>query len=372
VKLQGIDFIILIMTEDEKNMKFVLELALLGLGFTSPNPCVGAVIVKNSRIVGIGYHKKRGDKHAEIIAIEDARGYLEDATLYVNLEPCTIFGATPPCAPVIKDAGIKRVVISNRDPNPKVNGRGIAYLKENGIDVIEGVLENEGAFLNRFFFYYMKHQRPYLIGKIAVSLDGFIADKSGNSRWISGDESRRYVHKVRGEVDGIMVGKGTVEKDDPSLLPVSFYSPKIPARILVAMTPFTNFAYKIFTNPGRIFIVTSEEANWCVPKELSSKVTLVRVKVSNGSLNMHEALEQLGSYGIQSILCEGGSYLMGELLRHQLLNEIMIFYSPIILGDGIKVFGGISLDINSAIKQFKVHERIEFEQDTMLRLIRYD
>lgn len=354
-------------------MRKVFELAKLGEGFTSPNPMVGAVIVKEGRIVGIGYHKKKGDKHAEIRAIEDAVGHLEGSTLYINLEPCVHHGSTPPCAPVVAQSGIKRVVISNIDPNPLVSGKGVEYLRSKGIEVLTGVLEEEGYFLNRFFFHYMKTGFPYVIGKMALSMDGFIADNSGNSKWITGEDSRKYVHKLRGDVDAIMVGKGTIEKDNPSLLPRLIYSPRVPAKVVVARKPFKNFDYQIFDSEGMVYVLTVKNSEWRVPSDLRANIELVEVGVlENGAIDLREALVALGKRGIQSILCEGGSFLMGELLKLGLVQELVIFYSNLILGSGLKPFGGISLAIDEAIKDFKLFERLSFQNDIMVRFLKND
>jgi len=354
-------------------MKKVFELAKLGEGFTSPNPMVGAVIVKEGRVVGIGYHKKKGDKHAEIRAIEDAVGHLEGSTLYINLEPCVHQGSTPPCAPVVAQVGIKRVVISNIDPNPLVKGKGVEYLRSKGIEVLTGVLEEEGYFLNRFFFHYMKTGFPYVIGKMALSMDGFIADNRGNSKWITGEDSRKYVHRLRGNVDAIMVGKGTIEKDNPSLLPRFIYSPRLPAKVVVARKPFSNFDYQIFDSEGIVYIVTVKNSKWHVPPNLRAKIELVEVDgLEDGTIDLREALIALGKKGIQSILCEGGSFLMGELLKLGLVQELVIFYSNLILGSGLKPFSGFSLAIDKGIKDFKLYERLSFQNDTMVRFLKND
>ncbi len=349
-------------------MRIVFDLAKLGAGFTSPNPLVGAVIVNNGRIVGIGYHKKKGEKHAEVRAIEDAVGHLEGSTLYINLEPCSHHGATPPCVPLVAEVGIKRVVISNLDPNPLVNGRGVEFLRNKGIKVEIGVLEEEGYFLNRVFFHYITTGLPYIIGKLALSLDGFIADKDGASRWISSEESRRFVHQLRGEVDAIMVGEGTVLKDNPELLPRMVYSPKIPARIVVARRPFVDFNFKIFNTGGKIYIITSSESKWSLPEGINSEVSLIQVdEIESGYLNLVEAFQILGKNGVQSILCEGGSILMGELLKQGLLNELLVFYSGLILGDGIKPFGNLEVSIEENLRPFEVVERSSFGSDTLVR-----
>lgn len=355
---------------DEFFMRKALELASLGAGFTSPNPMVGAVIVNKGRIVGIGYHKKKGDKHAEIRAIEDAQGYLEGSTLYVNLEPCAHYGATPPCAPVIPQVGIKRVVISNLDPNPLVNGKGVQILKEQGVEVVTGVLEKEGEFLNRFFFKFMRTGLPYIIVKVASTLDGFLADAFGNSKWITQEDSRRYVHKLRGEVDAIMVGKGTVLKDDPLLTPREVFAPRMPFKIIVAKKPFPSYNYKVFDNPEKVIIVTSESSEWILPPELIERVKFIPVPKSDDRLDLNLALKKLGEFGIQSILCEGGSFLYSELLKNNLVDEIILFYAPIILGKGLSLFSGLEKTLDNGLRNFKVHETVNFENDVMVRLLR--
>lgn len=353
-------------------MRKALELASLGAGFTSPNPMVGAVIVKKGRIVGIGYHKKKGDKHAEIKAIEDAAGHLEGSTLYINLEPCVHYGATPPCAPVVAKVGIKRVVISNLDPNPLIHGKGVELLKKSGLEVEVGLLEGEGKFLNRYFFKYMQTRFPYLILKAALTLDGYIADLEGLSKWISGEDSREFVHKLRGEVDAVMVGKGTVIKDNPELTPRDVYAPKLPYRIIVASKPFDSFDFKIFRNPEKLIIVTSERMEWNLPDYLRSEILFIRVEEVEGKLNLKEAMKKLGEIGIQSIICEGGSILFGELIREGLSDELVLFYAPIILGEGLKIFSGFARPIKSPLKGFRIHETINFKDDIMVRYLRYE
>ncbi|MEO0285861.1 MAG: bifunctional diaminohydroxyphosphoribosylaminopyrimidine deaminase/5-amino-6-(5-phosphoribosylamino)uracil reductase RibD [candidate division WOR-3 bacterium] len=353
-------------------MRKALDLASLGAGFTSPNPMVGAVIVKRGRIVGIGYHKKKGDKHAEIKAIEDAAGHLEGSTLYINLEPCVHYGATPPCAPVVAKAGIRRAVISNLDPNPLVQGKGVELLKNSGVEVEVGLLEEEGRFLNRFFFKYMQTGLPYLILKAALTLDGYIADLHGVSQWISGEDSREFVHRLRGEVDAVMVGKGTVIKDNPELTPRRIYAPKLPFRVIVAMKPFDSYDYKIFRNPEKLLIVTSERVKWELPDNIKNEIIIVKVEEQEGKLNLREALKKLGEIGIQSIICEGGSILFGELIRQKLPDELVIFYAPIILGEGLRVFSGFARDLGNPLKGFRVYETIKFKDDIMVRYLRYE
>jgi diaminohydroxyphosphoribosylaminopyrimidine deaminase/5-amino-6-(5-phosphoribosylamino)uracil reductase len=205
--------------KEEEYMKMAISLARRGLGATSPNPMVGAVLVKGKRIIGKGYHKRAGLPHAEVMAIEDAKGEAIGSTLYVNLEPCIHFGRTPPCVDAIKKAGIKKVVVSMLDPNPEMNGKAIEALKKADIGVKVGLLEDEARKLNEAFVVYMEKKRPFFVMKAAASLDGRIATKTCDSKWISNEESRKYANKLRSTMDGIMVGINTVITDNPLLVP---------------------------------------------------------------------------------------------------------------------------------------------------------
>ncbi|RQD69862.1 MAG: bifunctional diaminohydroxyphosphoribosylaminopyrimidine deaminase/5-amino-6-(5-phosphoribosylamino)uracil reductase RibD, partial [Tindallia sp. MSAO_Bac2] len=205
------------MEADEKYMWLALDLARQGLGSTSPNPVVGAVIVKNGEILGTGYHQAAGSPHAEIHALQNAGERAEGATLYVTLEPCVHHGKTPPCTDRIIEAGIKKVVISMVDPNPLVSGSGVKALEEGGIKVKIGVLEDKARILNEVFIKYITTGLPFVTSKSAMSMDGKIATRRGLSRWITSEKSREYAHQVRNQVDGIMVGIGTVLADDPRL-----------------------------------------------------------------------------------------------------------------------------------------------------------
>src|SRR4030066_766597 len=203
--------------DDEQWMKKVLCLAEKGRGRTSPNPMVGAILVKGDKPVGEGYHAKAGEAHAEIVAIQRAREESRGAILYLNLEPCAHYGKTPPCAPQVVEAGVKRVVIGREDPNPLVEGKGIEILRSAGLDVEVGILEKECRRLNEAFCKYILKKEPFVILKAAATLDGKIATKDGDSKWISGEASRHLVHQLRDQDDGVLVGMGTVLKDDPRL-----------------------------------------------------------------------------------------------------------------------------------------------------------
>ncbi|HQO62324.1 MAG TPA: bifunctional diaminohydroxyphosphoribosylaminopyrimidine deaminase/5-amino-6-(5-phosphoribosylamino)uracil reductase RibD, partial [Syntrophorhabdus sp.] len=219
--------------KDEQCMHLALSLARKGMGMTSPNPMVGALLVRGNRIVGKGYHRKAGTPHAEIVALNEAKEEAKGATLYVNLEPCAHAGRTPPCVNSIIAAGVRRVVVAMLDPNPLVNGEGVNELKKAGIEVKVGLLEEEAKRLNEAFAVYMEKKRPFFTMKGAVSLDGKIATKTCDSKWISNEESRRFVNKVRATVDGIMVGINTVILDNPLLVPKIARPRKYPVRIVL-------------------------------------------------------------------------------------------------------------------------------------------
>src|SRR4030043_306413 len=247
--------------DDEQWMKKVLCLAEKGRGRTSPNPMVGAILVKGGRMVGEGYHAKAGEAHAEVVAIQRAREEARGAILYLNLEPCAHYGKTPPCAPQVVKAGVKRVVIGMEDPNPVVNGKGAEALRKSGIAVKVGVLEKECRRLNEAFCKYILKKEPFVILKIAATLDGKIATRDGNSKWISGEASRRFVHKLRDQVDGIIVGTGTVLKDDP-MLTTRIKGGRNPYRIILdSRLRIPEKAKVIEVSPSKTIIATTELAS---------------------------------------------------------------------------------------------------------------
>jgi len=330
------------MNEDNRYMRLAIELAKRAEGMTSPNPIVGACIVKNGRIIGRSYHKKAGLPHAEVNALREAGQRAKGATLYVTLEPCDHFGRTPPCTDAIIKSGIRKVVIAMTDPNPINNGRGIKKLKRHGIKVVSGVLRHEAESMNKPYIKFVTKSLPYITVKVAQSLDGKIATKTGDSRWISSKDSRRYVHELRGKVDAVMVGAGTVLRDDPLLLSVTSRG-KQPVRIVVAGRT------KIPPN-SRIFSATDK-----------SPVLIVR--------SLEEALAQ---DGITNILVEGGGGLIASLIKKDLVDRFLIFIAPKIIGgafaktavegDGVKkIKDALSFKITN-IRKFKNDILVEAER----------
>ncbi len=322
---------------DEKFMRIALGLAELGRGFTAPNPMVGAVIVKNGRIIGAGYHKRAGEPHAEIRAMEDAGWNVEGATMYVTLEPCVHHGRTPPCVDKIIEMGIKRVVIATLDPNPKVHGKGVKKLQEAGIEVRVGVLEKEAKALNEAFFKYMETGLPFVILKLAVTIDGYLADIDGDSRWISSERSRGLVHKLRGEVDGIVVGVNTIIKDDPELTPRHIYPARIPARVILDSKLRTPVASKVLNMPPKTIIVTSENHDPQKKKILEDRGAEIWI-VGDEKVDLRLFLEKAGKEGFQSILIEGGAEVASAFIKDGLFDKIYLFYAPKLLGGGRPFF----------------------------------
>ena len=306
-------------------MRMALHLARKTKGLTNPNPAVGAVIVKAGKIAGKGYHKRCGLPHAEINALNDAGNKTKGAVLYVTLEPCDHFGRTPPCTEAIIGSGIKRVVIGMKDPNPLNNGRGVKKLKRAGIKTSVGVLESDAAELNKPFIKFITTGLPYVTVKMAESLDGKIATRSGDSKWITGDDSREYVHQLRGRVDAVMVGVNTVIKDNPTLLS-GIPGAKEPARVIVDTYLKVPRRSKIFTTSDRapVYIATA--------KKSLSGLDIITIRSDHGKVDLKDLLKKLGGMGIIHVLVEGGGELVASLVEKRLADEFLFFIAPKIIG----------------------------------------
>jgi len=326
------------MDRDEFYIKKTFKLALKGQGRTSPNPMVGAVLVKNDTIVGKGYHKKAGDMHAESVAINDAGENAKGATLYVNLEPCSHFGRTPPCVEQIIKNGISRVVFSMRDPNPLISGKGAGKLRDASIEVKTGVLESEARDLNEVFVKYITTGRPFVTLKLALSLDGKIATKTGESKWITGEKSRLMVHKTRNIVDANLVGIGTVLRDDPMLttrLPSK--RGRDPIRIVVDSLLKIPLKAKIFTeksNAQNIIVTTmsSYEERGAIYEQMPKTKVLVVGTSKKNKVSLNQMTDRLGSMKITSIMIEGGAEIGGSAIREGIVDKVMFFIAPKIIG----------------------------------------
>jgi len=324
-------------------MRRALHLAEKGRGRTSPNPLVGAVLVKDGQIIGEGYHTKAGESHAEIVALGKAGDKARGATLYLNLEPCTHYGKTPPCAPAVIEAGVSRVVVGMEDPNPRVTGKGVASLMEAGLDVKMGILERECRKLNEAFCKYISHQVPFVILKVAATLDGKVATRNGESKWITGEVSRRFVHRIRDQVDGVIVGIRTVLKDDP-MLTARIKGGKDPFRIVLdSRLRIPENSKMIEASPSKAIIATTEIAPQRKIESLEKKGVRVLIFGSKmGKVDLKACLSKLGEMGMMSLLVEGGSQVSGSFLDEGLVDKILLFFSPKLIGDSLApgIFGG--------------------------------
>lgn len=316
-------------------MRRALELAARGRGQTSPNPMVGAVLVKNDQIIGEGWHRAAGLSHAEIEAFANAQEEVEGATLYVTLEPCCHHGKTPPCTEAIIARKLSRVVVATADPNPLVAGKGIETLRAAGIRVDVGLCETEARRLNEVFFTYHEKKRPFLICKWAMTLDGKIATESGHSRWITNVLSRAYVHELRAQVDAVMIGVGTVLTDNPLLtVRLEGYAGRQPYRIIADGNLRIPLRAKCLTlaKQGEVIICTSTMAPQDKIAELRAMGHEVIVFPGKALLDFTEVMAELARRGIQSILCEGGSSLTGALFQAQVVDKVIAFMAPKIVG----------------------------------------
>jgi diaminohydroxyphosphoribosylaminopyrimidine deaminase/5-amino-6-(5-phosphoribosylamino)uracil reductase len=321
-------------------MKRALRLAEKAKGMTSPNPIVGAVLVKNGKIVAEDYHKKSGEPHAEVLAILKADRKAKDCTLYVTLEPCCHTDKkTPPCCPSIVIAGIRKVVIAMRDPNPKVSGKGIKMLREHGVIVVEGVLEDKAKKLNEVYCKHIATRRPFVTLKAAMTLDGKIATPEGESKWITGEAARKIVHRMRCSSDAVMTAIGTIKADNPELTSRVKCS-KQPVRIIVDPALETPLDYKVTNIPPETIFVTRKGENEKKSALQARGVQLVEFDGEKADLPW--LMDRLGSLGITSVLIEAGSSFNASALQAGIVDKVIFFIAPkIICGKtSIPVVGG--------------------------------
>ena len=334
---------------DKKYMRMAIELAKKGEGAVNPNPLVGAVVVKDGKVVGKGYHRFFGGPHAEVYALEEAGKEACGATIYVTLEPCSHYGKTPPCAKKIIDMGIKKCFVGSSDPNPQVAGKGVAMLKKAGIEVVENVLKDECDKLNQVFFKYIKTKIPYLFLKCAITLDGKIATKTGNSKWITNEIAREKVQFYRNKFMGIMVGINTVMLDNPSLTS-RIQNGVNPFRIVVDSHLKIDENCKVIKNneDEKTVIITSQKNQFVENSEnINDKDFEIKMKQKRLSQNnkvkfiffdkekfsFKEMLEEIGKMGIDSVLLEGGESLISLAFKEEVIDAGEIFVANKILGD---------------------------------------
>jgi diaminohydroxyphosphoribosylaminopyrimidine deaminase/5-amino-6-(5-phosphoribosylamino)uracil reductase len=321
-------------------MKRALTLARKGIGRTSPNPAVGCVIVKDGAVIAEGWHHRAGSPHAEIHALNMAGAAARGADVYVTLEPCCHTGATPPCSDALIRAGVKRVVAGMRDPNPRVSGGGLAALKQAGIETSCGLLADACGAINLPFIKHITTGLPYVTYKCAMTLDGKIASVTGESRWISCEESRKYVHRMRARSDAVMVGVDTILADNPQLT-VRHVKGRNPVRIIVDSRLRTPTSVDILSGPlARKTIIATVQKDLAVHRRyLQNGASVLVCKALGGRVDLDDLLKKLGKLGIQSILLEGGSRLAGDALTRGLIDECVFFYAPKVIGsDGFSPF----------------------------------
>lgn len=362
-------------TPHEYYMQECFELASIALGKTSPNPIVGAVVLdKNGIPVGKGYHERAGANHAEIVALKQAGEKAVDGTLIINLEPCCHFGKTPPCTDQIIKSSIKEVVFSNHDINPIIQGKSEKILKDKGINVISSVLKKEGEELNRFFFKWIKSKIPWIALKQAQTLDGKIALKNKESKWISSEESRKEVHKLRSNFDAVLVGASTVVIDNPKLTVRNIEEGRNPTRIILDSNLISSPKSHVYENNAKVILVTTSGNPPNKIQEylkINKNILIIEShKNSNNKLVLSEVFAKIGEMEILSVLLESGPTLAGEIIKEKLIDEYYLFISPRIFADSTAVPSVLigSLEAINNSSEFSLINYNVIGNDLMLQL----
>ena len=357
---------------ERKYMERAIELAKRARGFTSPNPMVGAVIVKDGRVIGEGYHERCGELHAERNALASLTESAEGATIYVTLEPCCHYGKTPPCTEAIIEHKLAKVVIGSRDPNPLVSGKGAAILRKAGIEVVEDFMREECDAINPIFFHYITTKRPYVAMKYAMTMDGKIATRTGASRWITGEAARNHVQTLRHAYKGIMVGIGTVLADNPMLNcrmqggidPVRIVCDthlRIPMDCLIVQTADTI----------ETILATSTNEKEKIDQLIKKGVQILQIPEKDGCIDLNLLMQTLGEKGIDSILLEGGGRLNDSFLREKLIQKAYVYLAPKIFGgeDAKTPVEGIGVSLPEQSANFKLQQIQQIEEDILLEYI---
>lgn len=353
----------------EKYMKKCIKLALKGDGKTSPNPLVGCVVLnKNGKEIATGYHKKYGDPHAEADALNKLGDEARGGTLIVNLEPCSHHGKTPPCVDLIIKKGIKTLVIGMKDPNPNVEGNGVEKCKKAGIEVIENVLHDECIKLNEVFIKNVTQKKVFVAIKTATTLDGKIATKTGDSKWITSEKARKEVQKIRSRYDAILTTSSTIIKDNPSMT-CRLKNGKNPIKIILDRELKTAPDSKIYSSSGeKIYIFVDESIKNIKTHSNTTNVVIIKCKTHNCKLDLDFAFNKLFELGIKSVLVEAGGKLNGELVSQSLTDKIYHFIAPKILGDkeGINAFEGRNINKISDTIAFQIESVNNFSPDILI------
>jgi len=318
---------------NEKWMKQALRLAKKGEGRVSPNPMVGAVLIKKGKVIATGYHRYFGGPHAEAEAIEKARNKARDATLYVNLEPCQHYGKTPPCTKKIIKAGIKKVIVATLDPNPINSGKGIKQLEKEGIETRIGICQEEAKKLNEAFFKYIRKKIPFVVVKAAASLDGKIATSSGESKWITGEKARKFSHRLRDKVDAILVGINTIIKDNPSLLPSP--SKERFTRVVLDSKLRIPLEARVLNKQEKANALIFTTSQACKKKLNKLRKRGIKIAIMEGEkekVDLEQVLRKLGELEIMSLLVEGGGEVIASFFQKKRVDKILLFFAPRIIG----------------------------------------
>jgi len=341
---------------DARFMRRALELAERGRGLTSPNPMVGAVVVSDGVIVGEGYHERAGGPHAEVVALAAAGPRSRGATIYVTLEPCSYHGRTPPCARAVIDAGIRRVVAALVDPNPRVSGRGLDTLRAAGVEVADAILTDHAERQNRAFVAAMRLGRPHVTLKAAMTLDGRIADRQGESKWITGEAARAVAHRLRAESDAIVVGVGTVLRDDPALtVRLGRPWPREPYRVVLDTRARTPLDARVIAagTPARALVITGDDADPARVAALTAVgATVVPVARSDDHVDPRAALAALAEREVRAVLVEGGGEVHGGFVDAGLVDRVAVFVAPRVMGGRAATpsIGGSGLPLGGALR----------------------
>ncbi|MGC8852700.1 MAG: bifunctional diaminohydroxyphosphoribosylaminopyrimidine deaminase/5-amino-6-(5-phosphoribosylamino)uracil reductase RibD [Hydrogenobacter sp.] len=347
-------------------MKRALELAKSRKGLTHPNPTVGCVIVKDGKIIAEGYHERAGMPHAEVVALGKAGKQAENSTVYVTLEPCAHYGRTPPCTDALIRAKVKRVVVAVLDPNPLVSGKGVAKLREAGIEVSVGVLEEEARELNEDFFTYITQRRPYITLKMAQSIDGRMALKSGQSKWITNQESRDFAHKLRAEATAVLIGINTLLRDDPQLTVRAFPWERQPIRIVLDPRLRIPLDCKLVKDKSAsTIVITAVEDKEKIENLQKEGVEVILAEAIDGKLNLRDVLRQLYFKEIMHLLVEGGSITITNFIKEDLYDRLFVFIAPILIGEGLNI-GYIGVDDLSQAKRHRLVNLYKFGDDIAL------
>lgn len=357
---------------ERKYMERAIELAKRARGFTSPNPMVGAVIVKDGRVIGEGYHERCGELHAERNALASLTESAEGATIYVTLEPCCHYGKTPPCTEAIIEHKLAKVVIGSRDPNPLVSGKGAAILRKAGIEVVEDFMREECDAINPIFFHYITTKRPYVAMKYAMTMDGKIATRTGASRWITGEAARNHVQTLRHAYKGIMVGIGTVLADNP-MLNCRMQGGIDPVRIVCDTHLRIPMDCQIVQTADTIetILATSTNEKGKIEQLIKKGVQILQIPEKDGCIDLNFLMQTLGEKGIDSILLEGGGRLNDSFLREKLIQKAYVYLAPKIFGgeDAKTPVEGIGISLPEQSANFKLQQIQQIEEDILLEYI---